>query len=407
MAKRAQVPGRIVQRGGSWAAVIYVGSERIATPDGGTKLRKKYRWIAAPTRDAAQARLVEALHEKGQGTLPEARAKLTLGTWLRDWLDGARPGLAARTAHRYAGLVDDLVGALGDRSLVRLSPADIRRAYARLRRGDRPWRAKVTDETGEAPASAKRPLSETTLRQVHAVLHKALAVAVKDRLLGRNPADDVEPPKPRKHEIQPPDEAATRALLDAIQGTRWGLPTLMAATTGLRRGEILGLQWTDFDLQAGTLAIRRSLEETPAGVAYRPTKTERPRVVSLPAMTVAALKAHRAEAKLRAGQAWRASAPIFPGPDGGPWSPESFTSGWRAWGRAHGFTGLRFHDLRHAHATHLLRAGIPLKVVSARLGHSNIAITGDLYQHVLSGMDEAAAAAVDHALDKSRTAGQA
>lgn len=226
-------------------------------------------------------------------------------------------------------------------------------------------------------------------------------MAAKWRILSVNPADAVEAPKPTKKKVRPLDETETVRLLAAAKGTAWHLPLLLAVATGMRRGEIFGLRWADVNLDAGTVAVRQTLVQTRAGLAFAPTKTDRPRVVTLPALAVEALRRHRrdqAAARLAAGPAYRDHGLVLAAPEGVPWPPENFTTGFRKWAHRAGFTGLRFHDLRHGHASHLLRQKIPLKVVSERLGHSSIGITADLYTHVLDGMDAEAAAKLDAAL---------
>lgn len=163
-------------------------------------------------------------------------------------------------------------------------------------------------------------------------------------------------------------------------------------TTGLRRGEVLGLRWADVDLEARTVVVSRSLSQTKAGVALKEPKTARSRrTVILPAATVEALTAIQGATE---------SGPegfVVQGTDGGFWVPNQFSSEFRRAARRRGFT-YRYHDLRHGHASQLLALGIPVPVVSARLGHSNAATTLRVYAHALPGQDGLAVAALDAAL---------
>ncbi len=174
-----------------------------------------------------------------------------------------------------------------------------------------------------------------------------------------------------------------------------------------RRGELLALRWNDVDLSSGTIVVRRSLQETRDGLTFKPPKTAKgQRRVTLPAMTTEALRRHRAaqsEQRLALGDAWSRDPEdlVFPLADGRPWPPDSFSSAFKELVARCGMPTLRLHDLRHTHATQLLRQGINVKVVSERIGHSTTAFTMDTYAHVLPGMQEDAAARVDEALRKA------
>ncbi|MCP4377573.1 MAG: site-specific integrase [bacterium] len=180
------------------------------------------------------------------------------------------------------------------------------------------------------------------------------------------------------------------------------MPALLAVTTGLRRGEILGLRWSDVDLAAGTLTVQQSLEQIKDGLRFKSPKTHRSRrSLALPAMTVEALRSHRAsqaEERLALGVAWEEHGLVCPRPAGAPWAPDTLSTAFAAFVRGSGMKPFRFHDLRHSHATHLLRAGVHPKVVSERLGHSSVGITLDTYSHVLPGMQQDAVRLIDVAL---------
>jgi integrase len=169
----------------------------------------------------------------------------------------------------------------------------------------------------------------------------------------------------------------------------------------MRRGEILGLRWVDVELDVGSLSVCQSLEKTKSGIAVKSPKTAKGRRrIALPAMAVEALRRHKAQqgrAKLRSGGNYRDSGLVFSQDDGSPWDPDTISAAFGAFVRKAGFH-IRFHDLRHTHATQLLRQGIHPKVVSERLGHSTISLTLDTYSHVMPGMQDEAARGVDSAL---------
>ncbi len=244
-------------------------------------------------------------------------------------------------------------------------------------------------------------LSARTVLHVHRVLKQALGQAVQWELIARNPCNGVKPPKPQPKPMQTYDMAQTVELLEAMRGTRLFVPVVLAVLCGMRRGEIAALRWQHVDPAAGQIAIVQSAEQTKAGVRYKEPKSGRARTVAVSATVVAELRAHRlkqAEELLKLGTKVTDSTFVCAREDGEPYQPDSFT---HDWDRKIGNTSLprlRFHDLRHAHATHMLSSGVHPKVASERLGHSKIGITLDLYSHVLPNMQADAAAIVDDAL---------
>jgi integrase len=172
-------------------------------------------------------------------------------------------------------------------------------------------------------------------------------------------------------------------------GTRLYAPVVVAATTGLRRGELLALRWSDVNLDAANLTVKRALEETKGGLNFKSPKTKKAqRILDLLPLTVEVLRRHRvdqAKVRLAAGPAWEDNDLVFPDVDGRPWRPSLLTGAF-----SDRQPGIRFHDLRHSHATQLLRAGAHPKIVSERLGHAGVGITLDTYSHVLPGMQKQA-----------------
>ena len=197
-------------------------------------------------------------------------------------------------------------------------------------------------------------------------------------------------------------EEQTAALLSTAKGSRQHLPILLAVSTGLRRGEILGLHWTDVDLEQGSLTVRQCLQRTRGGLSFVPPKTQRSRrTVALPAFAVERLVQYRgdqAEEILRLGPAYQDNDLVIAREDGSPWSPDAFSKAFRALARKADLLHLTFHCLRHTHASQLCKAGVHVKVISERLGHSTVGITLDLYSHVTPTMGREAAVAMDAAL---------
>ncbi len=175
----------------------------------------------------------------------------------------------------------------------------------------------------------------------------------------------------------------------------------------MRRGELLALRWTDVDLEKGVLSVQQAIEETSDSLRFKEPKTAHSRRrIPLPMLTVRALQRHRAEqaqARLRAGRGWRDSGLVFTSLDGGPWWPSVFGRSFRSL-KARAGLDVRFHDLRHTHASQLLRQGVHPKVVSERLGHASISITMDIYSHLLPGLQAEAAAKIDDLLTAALSA---
>ncbi len=196
--------------------------------------------------------------------------------------------------------------------------------------------------------------------------------------------------------------AGSNPAPSATGPSRHYAPVVLAVSTGMRRGEILALRWADIDFGSNQLSVSRSLELTTKGLNFKTPKTAKSRRrIALPQVItrmLSALKVSQAAEKLRLGPAWQDNDLVFPRRDGTPWRPDSFSSQFSALVRYHKLPHVRFHDLRHTHATQLLKQGVHPKIVSERLGHSNIAITLDTYSHVLPGMQESAIEALDASL---------
>jgi integrase len=220
-------------------------------------------------------------------------------------------------------------------------------------------------------------------------------------MIGRNPVDAVDAPRARQKQLETYDIASTAKLLEQIRHTRMFIPVMLAVLCGLRRGEILALRWRNVDLVKGTLAVTESAEQTKAGVSYKDTKSGRGRNVAMSATVLEELKAWRARQAqefLVIGQRPTGDTFVVTQTDGRPIQPRSLTHEWTRIIAGTSLPRIRFHDLRHAHATHLLSAGVHPKIASERLGHSKVGITLDLYSHVMPGMQEDAAARVDDVL---------
>jgi integrase len=369
--------GHIRQRSpGSWEIKYDAGRDPITG-----RRRTRYATVKGGKK-AAQQELRRLLATVDEGRFVEP-SKLTVGQYLERWLDEhAKHKVSAKTFERYAELLRlHAVPVIGHHPLTRLEPLHIQAIHAGMR---------------------VRHLSAQTIKHCHRVLSEALKQAVRLRLVADNPAAAVDAPRVARIEMKVLDQAQTGALLRAAEKSTIYAPVLLAVTTGMRRGEILGLHWKDVDLDRRNLSVAQTLEETKAGgLVFKTPKTERSRrTITLPAIAVDALRQHRARQaadRLRVGSLWIDHDLVCCRPDGMPLSPRQLSKTFAALSRRLKL-GVRFHDLRHTHMSHLLAAGVHPKVASERAGHASISITLDVYSHVIPGMQEDAANKIDDAL---------
>ena len=348
----------------------------------------KYETIRGGKRDAQRA-LNAKLHEIDTGTLVEPN-KITVGEYLESWLVGRKPTVSAKTYERYAEIVrKHLIPTFGQTILQQLSAVQIEAAYARWHENGR--------QDGRGGLSAR------TIHHHHARLKQALKHAVRKNLLRSNPADMIDNiPKVQTIETPVLDEDQLGALLRTAKSTRLFAPVLLAATTGMRRGEILGLRWADVNLSSAQLYVARVLEQTRAGLGFKEPKTKHSRrTIALPSVTVQMLRDHKvkqAEERLSLGLGRDQNDLVFTTLVGGPVNPRNFSKLFDRLVARAGVTRITFHGLRHTHFTHLLKAGTNPKVVSERAGHATVAITLSIYAHVLPGMQEDVAVDVDRSV---------
>lgn len=234
------------------------------------------------------------------------------------------------------------------------------------------------------------------------ILSIALADAVRLKLLKHNPSVDARLPRRERREMAAWAEAEASTFLASVADDRLYPLWRLVLASGLRRGELCGLRWKDIDLVAGTLEVAETRVVADDVVTGAPKTKAGARIVALDGGTVATLSAWRkriAEERLAAGPAWRDHGLVFVDELGGPPHPETMTRWWNEAVARAGVRRIRLHDARHSAATMALLAGVPLKVVTQRLGHADVAVTMRVYQHVTAQDDRAAAKALGRALD--------
>ncbi len=313
-----------------------------------------------------------------------AGSHLTLREYLtREWLPAIEHTIRPTTYNSYLAHVECHISpALGSVQLQKLTAAQINALYAKLARQGR--------RNG-------KPLAPLTVRHVHAVLHRALKDAVRWGYLARNPADRADPPKVTSHkELRTWSAEQLGAFLASQRDDRLYSLWHLLAMTGLRRGEALGLQWGDVDLETRRLSVRRSLVPEGKGLAVHEPKTAHGRrVVALDAETVDVLKVQAArQLEQSAGAGWKEGDWVFTDEHGEVLHPWLVSRCFRRAVKEAMLPDIRLHDLRHTHATLALQAGVHPKVVSERLGHASVSITLDTYSHAIPAMQEEAAARI-------------
>jgi len=326
-------------------------------------------------------------------------SRTTTREWLTAWLGAIHDEVSPKSHERYSEIVlNFLVPELGAVPIGKVTPSHIQAAYTK-------W---ATQGRRDGKPGG---LSPRTRGHLHRILKAALGRAVEMQLIPRNPADAFKKrlPKVERREMTTLSAEQSARLLEALKPTRSYWPVLLALATGIRRGEILALRWRNVDLEHGTVRVVESLEQTRAGLRFKAPKTEKTRGITLPSFAVEELrrlKRHQAEELLALGVRQNGETLLCPRADGRPRQPRSLTHEFtRLICRIKDLPKVRFHDLRHSHATQLLSAGVHPKIAQERLGHSTITTTIDLYSHVTKTMQEDAAVQLDSLFRRAMTAG--
>ncbi len=359
--------GRVWQdpRSGDWVVILNLGRH----PDG----RRNCPWVGRfgpKEKKKAEAFLVDKLHELQTGTYVDTD-NITVAEWGERWLAHYVQSVAEDTKHCYTQIVRDGVGP--DLGHVRMQKLDKAACQALIAK----W------------ASTLKP---STVRLYATVLRAMLKEAAESGVIQRNPAANLSLPKMNRPDRRALSVQEMNDLLAKLEGDRLYLPTLIAVTTGLRRGEVIGLKWSSID--GNVLHMQRSITEK--GVVKDPKSARGRRTIVLPQTVVDALAKHKrqqAADRLAAGPAWRDEGWVLTRADGGPWSTGMITGAFTRRMKALGID-LCFHELRHTHGSQMLEAGYSVNLVAERLGHDP-SETLRTYAHVIPGADARVAETMD------------
>ena len=350
--------------------------------------RRKTRSLTVKgRRQDAQRELTRLVAAADAGTLPEP-SKATVAEYLREWLDGPHD-LSPKTAERYKELAElQIIPHLGNKALRQLKPHEVGNWHNTL----------LT-----SGAKNGQPLAARTVGHAHRVLRRALQIAVENEVLARNVASIKSPPTVEEDEVEILTAEQMTVVIDKLVGHPLYEIVVIALATGMRRGELLALRLSDLDLDAATISVDRSLEETKAGLRFKLPKTKRGRrTISLPPDAVAVLREHRRkllETRLALGLGKPDSEMLIFGElDGSPTPPNRVTRRWLDACVSLNFPRIHFHALRHTHASALIAAGVDVAMVSRRLGHKNPIVTLNIYAHLFKRDDSAAADAIGAAM---------
>lgn len=371
MAKRRPSGDGMVRKrdDGRWEGRIVVGHK--ANGD------SIFRYVYAPTQKELSAKLRRHI-EMYRGVDLTEQGGMTLGEWLDQWLGGMEGTVRPTTFTRYRGTVEKhLKPYLGNKKLSQLTSKDIQRLYERL--------AKEGRQDGQGG------LSSGTIRGIHSVFHGAMKAAQQASLIARNPTEELEPPKFRYRDKQILTDEQLDVFMKVItEDEIWHNFFYTEITTGLRRGEICGLRWEDFDEVNGTLKVRRTVHIEKGGkrVTWDTKTSAGTRTITLPSSTTELLRQCRQSTL----SDW-----IFPDPlkPEEPTNPGSAYSRLKTLLRKAGLPSIPFHALRHTFATHALSSGVDAKTLSGILGHTRAGFTLDTYTHATGDMQKRAAEIVE------------
>lgn len=385
--RNAQGSGTIRQRpDGRWEARYTVGRD----PGTGKQIQRS---IYGGTQKEVRQRLTAALKDIDAGVYQEP-SRLTVGRWLDIWLaEYVKPAAKPNTYNSYESQVRcRLKPAFGALRLQQLKQLELQKFFNSLQSGE-------------------KPVSPKTIKNIHGILHKALATAAELQYIPYNPADHVHLPKVVRKEIRPLEQEDIAALLAALEREEYRNVYLLALFTGMREGEVLGLSWDAVDFDAGSITVKQQLlrSKTKGGEYYFGTPKNGKGRVILPARfvmeTLREEKRRQNQNRLKAGSAWQnADNLVFTDALGRHLATQTVFLRYKRLAASIGRPESRFHDLRHTYAVTALQEGDDIKTVQEALGHATASFTLDVYGHVSEKMKQASRQRMDAFIEKLQQA---
>lgn len=360
--------GHVRKHGSNWQYTVEL------EPDPVTNKRRQKSKGGFRTKKECEKALAEIITKLENGQYFEIK-KTNVREYLNYWLDAyAKISVAPSTYTRYNQFATTIIQYLGNVSLEKLKPADIQHFYTEL--------------------TKKSKLSNNTILKIHRMFHLSLKHAVQWQILFYNPTNNVKAPKFTKSEMKVWTSETADNFLKDIKDTTLYLPVMLAITTGMRQGEIAALKWKNVNFENGFISVTHNMQRIENRYELKKPKTAKSkRSIAMMDLTIKELKKHKTfqkELLLSMGKHLDDDNFICCWDDGSPYTPHYISDNFRKYVSKLQYPKIRFHDLRHTHATMLLSKGVNPKIVSERLGHSTVSITLDTYSHVLPNMQKEA-----------------
>ena len=368
--KRANGEGNIRKRkDGRWEGRFTAGHDPVTG-------KQIFKNVLGKTQNEVKEKLKKALVEAGQVDFTKS-GQYTVGTWMDTWFENVAKIKVRPSSHQtYKGYIDNHIKPnIGKIPLEKLTTMDLQKFYRKLLTKGRVERI----ESKEQP----KGLSAKTVRNINQVISSAMDLAVAQKIILTNPTNACELPTVEHQEMQTIPAEQLQAFLDEARATGVYEMYYIELATGLRRGELLGLKWSDIDWKNGIIKVRRQIARVDGEIVEAPLKTKNSyRAVTISQQAIEVLRQQKAKTN---------DTYVFPSPNGGPISPDSVNNMLKRVLERAGIPKVRFHDLRHTFATIALQNGVDIKTVSGMLGHFSAGFTLDTYAHVTTSAQKEAA----------------
>lgn len=376
--RRSNGEGNIRKRkDGRWEGRYTAG----INPENGKQIFKN---VLGKTQAEVKEKLKKALADSPRLDLAK-QGKYTVGTWIDAWFENVAKIKVCPSSHQtYRGYIDNHIKPnIGNIPLEKLTTMELQKLYRKL----------LTSGRVERIEAEKQPkgLSAKTVRNINQVISSAMDLAVAQKIILENPTNACSLPRVEHKEMQTISAEQLQAVLEEAKRSGVYEMYYIELSTGLRRGELLGLKWQDIDMKQGVIRVRRQISRIDGKIVEAPLKTKNSyRTVTISPQAVEVLKSQKEKTD---------DEYVFPSPNGGPISPDSVNNMLhRVLDRA-GIPRVRFHDMRHTFATLALQNGVDIKTVSGMLGHFSAGFTLDTYAHVTTAAEKEAAQTIGKVLN--------